>query len=277
MISVEEAKSAIWDIVKSESFVQHKPSHGIAFVKTHKTGSSTITSVLHSIATSHNLVNPLTNKSVVYNPRTAEGREIMLNFPTTLPGQKSAPYDVWCNHINFRESLLTEAVPSSNGKYLSIVRDPGTRLRSACAFFKCCPANTEDGWVKFILSEKGNTNSWSKGIRSAMCRTDQSSREIFWPSPTVETQASMEKRVARGDLLLLVMERMIESMLVLWDFYKLHPLDVAFIPKKVKKKIPGVTDEKPNILKLAEEMVREANPYDTALHELANNTLTNKN
>mmetsp|Transcript_32229 Transcript_32229/g.68201 ORF Transcript_32229/g.68201 Transcript_32229/m.68201 type:complete len:442 (-) Transcript_32229:1125-2450(-) len=271
-LSDENAKSAIWGIVQSKSFVDHKPSHGIVFMKTHKTASSTITSILHSIATSHNLVAPVTKKTAPFDPRGAKGRKELLGLLTTIPGIQSAPYDIWCNHVKFHESLLTRAVPSSYGKLFSIVRDPGTRLRSACAYYHCCPAETEEEWAEFVLSDHGKAGSWNKGF----CEFDQSSGEIYGPSLTKETQAAVQSRANRGELLLLVMERMSESMLVLWDFYKLHPLDVTFISQKVRTKNLNVEEEKSNRTKLAETLVREMNSYDSALHKFANTLLTKK-
>ena len=60
-ISTEEARHALWRIVSQPSYINHRPLYGIVFVKTHKTGSSTITSVLHSLATAHNLTTPITH------------------------------------------------------------------------------------------------------------------------------------------------------------------------------------------------------------------------
>lgn len=58
-ITTEEAKSELWRIVSQPSYIHHRPQYGIVFVKTHKTGSSTVTSVLHSLATAHNLTTPI--------------------------------------------------------------------------------------------------------------------------------------------------------------------------------------------------------------------------
>mmetsp|Transcript_21872 Transcript_21872/g.46184 ORF Transcript_21872/g.46184 Transcript_21872/m.46184 type:complete len:489 (-) Transcript_21872:95-1561(-) len=278
-ISAEDAKSAVWEIVRGKSFLEHKPSHGIVFVKTHKTASSTVTSMLHSLATSHDLIAPLTTKTTPFDPRNAGGQEELFHLPTTVPEAQSAPYDVWSNHVKFHESLLSEAVPSSGGKYVSIVRDPASRLRSACKYYECCPATTDTSWALFII-QKGKDKDWSKGH----CAFDQTSRDIFGPTLDEATRAAVETRVDRGDLFLMVSERMVESSLALWNFYDLHPLDVAFISQKVtidrftgeSTLMNGSEEKKPRVVEVAEEKVREWNPYDTSLHELANHALSKR-
>ena len=282
-ISVPEARRAIQDIIRSPAYIQHRPHPGIVFVKTHKTASSTVASVLHALATSHNLTTPIPiMRGKQFDARTKGGRSELLRLPTTVVGQKGAPYDIWVNHVLFGDALLRDAVPTSEGKYFSIVRDPATRMRSACNFFGCCPAKSDTEWQEFVLNS--TQESW-KGT----CSLDQSFSEINEGPLSYETYAAMEDRIKRGGLLLLVTERFSESMLALWDFYRLHPLDVAFLSKKVANNTPtrgggGVADsrrytpleDKTTEFLKAEEKVRWMSPYDTATHKLANAQLSEK-
>ena len=270
-ISLQGARRAIWDIIQSPSYKNHLPNSGIVFVKTTKTASSTITSVLHALATSHNLTMPISTIGGHYfKARTKKGRSKLLSLPTTIVGrQKGAPYDIWTYHVKFSKSLLSEAVPTSDGKFFSIVREPAARIRSACNFYRCCPAQTPEKWHDFVL--ESTEKSWKR-----QCGLDYSFREINEGPLSNETQVAMEDEIRKGKLLLLVTDRLLESMLALWDFYNLHPLDVAFFPKKFSKNQASThIGNTINLLK-AEEKIRKMNPYDTAAYKLANMKLSER-
>lgn len=275
-VSTEEAKEIMWDIVRSKSFTEHKPSHGIVFVKTHKTASSTISSILRSLSTNHNLSTPYTKHSFGMDLATPAGREKLFNNPSSL-GMKSGPYEVLCDHVRFHESLLTQIVPTSGGKYISIVRDPGTRTRSACQYFHCCPAETDEIWSEFILS---SDDEELRQMRS-MCNLNWTSSNIAGMTSenmNENSLATVESRARHNDLLLLVTERMSESLLLLWDFYKLHPLDMTFHSFKVRRPMAGdETQDRSNGNTLAAlERVRALDSYDASLYRFANEELTSK-
>ena len=98
------------------------------------TGSSTVASILHSIVTAHQLIAPVVKK-VAWDPWL--GYQNILNQATVHRGRKHAPYDIWCNHVSqFDNSLLTDVVPSSQGEYVTIVRDPAARFTFAISFWE---------------------------------------------------------------------------------------------------------------------------------------------
>ena len=156
-VSAESAKQTLWDIIQNPLYKNHRPNKGIVFIKTHKTGSSTITSVLHSLATSHGLTAAISNQ----DGKLFETKEAILTLPTTNPDHPNgAPYDVWSNHVVFDEILLNEAVPTSEGKFFSIVRDPGTRMQSVCQCPTCMamkaikkPRKIKMDWTTYSAGE----------------------------------------------------------------------------------------------------------------------------
>jgi hypothetical protein len=284
-ISSEEARHAVWQIVSQPSYVNHRPLYGIVFVKTHKTGSSTITSVLHSLATAHNLTTPITMDTRPYIPLDYK-RFHILNLDTTNPNVTYAPYDVWCNHVVYDNLLTDEVVPSSRHFVVSIVRDAATRIRSACQYYGCCPSHHSnvDIFNNFVLSQRAKRLFFKN---KGHCRVDQSSYQIVGTgllhankSFAENFEAVLNQARRRGNFLLLVTERMVESMLVLWHVYRLHPLDVAFLSKKVKTTTTTTTtkvafqQKSSNKTIAAEALIREWNTYDTRLHAVANELLT---
>ena len=276
-ISTEEARHALWRIVSQPSYINHRPLYGIVFIKTHKTGSSTITSVLHSLATAHNLLTPITMDTAPYIPQDEKHNHI-LNLKTTKPNVTSAPYDVWCNHVVYDNLLTDKVVPSSQHFVVTIVRDAATRLRSACQHYGCCPSeySNDEMFNNFVLSNRAKrlfTNN------KQHCRVDQSSYQIVGTGlhankSFAENFEAVLNEARHNKFLLLVTERMVESMLVLWYFYKLHPLDVAFLSKKVAKTSLVSPQQASNKTIAAEHLIREWNPYDTRIHAVANELLT---
>jgi hypothetical protein len=272
-ISPEEAKKALFDVVSSDDYIMHRPNRGIVFIKTHKTGSSTVTSVLHSLATSHHNVTIPVVKKIDWDLRQKSTQTLILHLATTIAGVKGAPYDIWCNHVFFDNTLLEKVVPSARNTMVSIVRDPATQMRSACNYFGCCPADEGDTsvWDNYALSPKGQKEFKSEKSKHE-CHIDRSSRLIVGngiaPNKTFSENFDLVlDRIQSNELLALVMERMEESLLAFWHSYSLHPLDVSFISKKVRESLP---DAKSDHTLKAEQAVREMSKFDLRLHKAAN-------
>ncbi|KAL3910934.1 MAG: hypothetical protein SGILL_007488 [Bacillariaceae sp.] len=264
-ISAEQAKQAVWNTIQSDAYVLHRPSRGILFVKTHKTASSTVTSVLHSVATSHNLTTPVT-KTIAFGIDSTSSRERIMKQLTPIPGVEGGPYDIWCNHADFHPFFLRDVVPTSRGKYVSIVRDPAGRLRSACGYFKCCPADTWEAWADFILATDENNKKWQR----RGCRLNDTSKSIIGNSTYLQTKAAVDN----NDLLLLVTDRFTESMLVLWGAYGLRPLDVTYMSKKERTK--GMEKPLSAAILEAQDRARQWQSLDTAMFDLANTKLSER-
>eukprot|EP00798_Chlamydomonas_sp_ICE-L_P031213 gene31213-6362_t len=169
-------------------------------------------------------------------------------------------------------------VPSARGVLLSIVRDPATKMQSACNFYKCCPFdyNNSTVWDSYVLSDRGKNFFFGT---HGMCSLDKSSREIVGSGldPAKPFEGNFEEvihRVRSGKFLVLVMERMLESMLAFADVYQPHPLDLAFLSKKIQPR----TGKDTTSVQAAEawRLMREWNPFDVQLHGAANAALDEK-
>ena len=168
-----------------------------------------------------------------------EKRFHILNLDTTNPNVTSAPYDVWCNHVVYDNLLTDEVVPSS--QHFVVSNCPGrsdTNSVRLSVLWMLSFAILERGYVQqFRLVPTSKTTLYQK---QGHCRVDQSSYQIVGTGlhankSFAENFEAVLNQARRGNFLLLVTERMVESMLVLWHVYRLHPLDVAFLSKKVDK------------------------------------------
>jgi hypothetical protein len=228
---------------------------------------------------------PLVNGNQFYPYKKT--RERLLTLNTSNPNQTGAPYDIWCNHITFDPVLVEEAVPSSGGKVMSIVRDPAAHLWSSASWFRCAPYESRADWDRFILSMEDRL-AYDKAVRF-LCKSEENTRAIVGtkvppsnPNNSTENRAfaakfeEVESKVERGDYLLLVTERMEESMLAMWHFYGLHPLDITYASKKVNSRnIASATNEDADHER-AEQRVRNWSHHDSRLHILANRILSER-
>jgi len=277
-ITVSQAALDLNRIVSDVEYIDHKPSEGMLMIKTHKTGSSTVASVLRSLAAMHNLRHPvLFHGNKLHGTRTWDPRrrlDEMLNF-TSTDGSRGAPYDVWAVHSKYDSVLFDDFLPST-GRILSIIRDPGTAMRSACAFFSNCGCPADRGnasvWNEFVLSHEGR-DFFTKKVKRSGCQLNRMTLQIVggvgnsvkYSNHTGKVQDWIEESYKRRHVLL-VTERMVESMLVLWHEYNLHPLDVVFSSFKVSSKSEQKDEESIE----AENVIREMSPSDSQMYRHAN-------
>ncbi|EJK44493.1 hypothetical protein THAOC_36961, partial [Thalassiosira oceanica] len=255
------------------------------------TGSSTVSAALRSLATQHQLKHPvLTPKKSTFTWVASNSKkfEQMANFASS-DGSRGAPFDVWAVHATYDDSLLS-IVPTK--VVVSIVRAPAAAMRSSCGYFHCCPANASDPSVfdNFVLSQEGQHFFNHSDDSRRSCELERMSKEIIGTGLNASAlQAAGQKNkhltaeerfalktqkfaeaVERGEHILLVTERMSESMLLLWSAYSLHPLDVTYVSMKVNSQSSTTKGEKS--LK-ADEYLAAISPNDSLLHAVANRQL----
>ncbi|EJK48602.1 hypothetical protein THAOC_32586, partial [Thalassiosira oceanica] len=166
-----------------------------------------------------------------------------------------APYDVWAVHSKYDSVLFDDFLPST-GRILSIIRDPGNA----------------SVWNEFVLSHEGR-DFFTKKVKRAGCQLNRMTLQIVggignsvkYSNHTGKVQDWIEESYKRRHVLL-VTERMVESMLVLWHEYNLHPLDVVFSSFKVSSKSEQKDEESIE----AENVIREMSPSDSQMYRHAN-------
>ena len=107
-----------------------KPETKVVYVKTHKTGSSTLTNIFHRFAFKHNLKVVLPKSNVFLGwPRSA-------GIPTSyvpLPGAEGN-YDIFCSaHTRYSRKYIEPIVP--NAHYITIFREPTSHFKSSWSYW----------------------------------------------------------------------------------------------------------------------------------------------
>ncbi|CAG2233369.1 TPIP [Mytilus edulis] len=109
-----------------------KPNIYIAFLKVHKTGSSTIMNMLYRFAERLNLNLVL--------PNSTGGNFNYLGYGTTLNSLQLVPipagekYNILCNHVVY-DKLALRAVMPTETLYIGILRDPVANFMSAFSYY----------------------------------------------------------------------------------------------------------------------------------------------
>ncbi|XP_035685432.1 galactosylceramide sulfotransferase-like [Branchiostoma floridae] len=115
--------------IKSKSSVC-QPNTNIAFIKTHKTGSSTVMQIFQRFGFLRNLSFLLPKGSI--NQLYPFGIRDRMYLPAPIEGR---PFDILTHHTVYDRAGITQLL-SANVTFVTIVREPMERLKSAFNFYK---------------------------------------------------------------------------------------------------------------------------------------------
>jgi len=234
------------------------PGSGIVFLKTPKCGSTTVSIVLGRVAWKHGL---------------------------------QVGIDIWIDHTPFNPNFHKK-IPTSKGQIVGLVRDPGTRLRSGWTWRKDAKYRAKkfgkiyncSGWdgccLKALNSSTVRNALETPGILHAELQLHRQSNwhtGVLKPVESTEN-VSFKRRLTRfhnhfidlimkilnGKHLILVMERMDESLLVLRHAYNLSIDDIVYHPKNVGDGVSAIENNS------GLEPVRQLEVYDMILYKTAN-------
>ena len=104
------------------------PEKHILFLKTHKTGSSTITNIFFRYGDLRNLSFVLSDATLLGWPK-----RFQVKFPRLL--QSKAP-NILCSHARFNQKPMNWLFPKQTSKYLTILRNPVDNFESVFRYMK---------------------------------------------------------------------------------------------------------------------------------------------
>lgn len=278
------------DINNKHLYHIYKENEGVVFLKTHKTGGSTLCRILWrqlcDIEKRNCFLPAIDNYGKIWDFNSYNDWSVIKNGKGST-FHKSFPYDVWVHHVKYSKKMK-EVVPTAN-KIISIVRNPSLRFISAWDWYEH-EISLGISFEKFlnISMEQYKNNKcllpwsifsyWKKSFSHNSCiqlkyRTglDATVEEIIGISKDNDSfQELFEELIENmynGKIFLLVLDRLDESLLIMgkllgWNFQSL-----LYISHKVslEKKIKN-DNIKLNQLKLLQ-------PYDNALFHAANHLL----
>lgn len=146
---------------ESATCTMQQPEKKVVWVKTHKTGSSTMTNMFHRFAYKHNISLALPKDDMYYHwPRKTE-IITSVEYPyETEPGKQT--FDMLCSgHIVYNREEIEKVVPVA--KYVTIIRNPLSHFKSSWSYWGMSKHLDQNGepWVmeKFLDDPFTNINS----------------------------------------------------------------------------------------------------------------------
>ena len=109
---------------------QCKPVKNVIFLKTHKTGSSTIINIMQRFAHRNNLTVALPDKNHFL------GWPNVFDESYVFEHTKNKTYNIICNHAIFHRERMLKIMKSNETKIVTIVRDPLYQFESAAVYYR---------------------------------------------------------------------------------------------------------------------------------------------
>eukprot|EP00051_Salpingoeca_urceolata_P011477 m.142328 g.142328 ORF g.142328 m.142328 type:complete len:1079 (+) comp17135_c0_seq6:72-3308(+) len=246
------------------------PQKKFVWIKTHKTGSSTLTNVFHRFV--------VKNKLLPVIPRD----DLFLGWPNSavlhrsfikLPSAAKTGYDALCTaHARYNRTVMDTLVPG--GKYLTILREPIAHLRSSWTYWHVGDHIKErTGAVVSLLDVIGSPDLLLGGDNILL----QNSQGYDLGLARNATPADIEKLTAemeRDFAVVMITEYFDESLVLLrrrmcWEFE-----DIAYFSLKVQTAKQRVQRHDTGMFTASQQArINVLNYQDRALYDHFNRTL----
>ena len=213
------------------------PIHKIIYIKTHKTGSTTMASIFERYGYRRNLMFALPKAKHVF-PTTYFSKKGVIPIPKNL-AKVHPGYDILDNHAVYNRPEMDKIVP--NATYITIIRDPVSQLESAFGYFEMAKgmgvSNASNPFDKFMQNPYHyyNTTNYTMKLRS---RNGQLF-DLGLPAKLMNDTDAMQAKVDALDKefdLVLITEYFDESLILMkkllcWSFD-----DILYISNGIRSK-----------------------------------------
>jgi hypothetical protein len=281
----------------------YKENEGVVFLKTHKTGGSTLSRILWrqlcDIEHRNCFLPTIDNYGKIWDFNSFNDWSVIKNGKGST-FHKSFPFDVWVHHVKY-SNKMKQVVPTTN-KIISIVRNPSLRFISAWDWYEH-EKTLGISFEKFLnisieqyINNNNNNNKclipwavfsyWKNSFSHNSCiqfkyRTglDATVEEIIGISKDndsfQELFESLIDNIYNGKIFLLVLDRFDESLLIMGKLLGWNLQSLLYISQKVssekKVKNDNINEIKNDNIKL--NQLKLLQPYDNALFNAANHLL----
>ena len=252
---------------QGETSTPCKPVNNILFLKTHKTGSSTVTNILYRYGDKRDLLFALPRGGSFGWPGP-----FLLSSATTFDG---AP-NILCNHARYNKAPMHWLFPKETTRYITVLREPSTHLESVFNYYS---------GIRRSFEKKGtNGTPLENFLQNATYYFDQmklKSSFTLLKNPALfdlgldtkyhENLTVVENyiRVLKQEFdLVMLMEYFDESLVLLKRRFCWKMEDILYF--KLNERLDK---EKQKVTRLAKEQIRNWNSADVLLYQVFNQTL----
>ncbi|XP_033120128.1 uncharacterized protein LOC117119415 isoform X2 [Anneissia japonica] len=252
------------------------PATQIVFIKTHKTGSTTVATMLQRYGKSHNLIFALPKIGHLFPIKDLFNRDMVVKIQTgvTVNGKTITGYNIITNHARYNRAEMDSVVPKA--KFVTILREPVAQLESAFAYFDMADTfglkNTAEPLVKFMEKPRAYmSQSYTNTSMVHLARNGQLYDLGLDPSLYKTSVAIRDKirEIDRGFDLVMIMEYFDESLVLLKNLLCLEFDDIVYIAK-------GARNDRYEMDPELRKSIRKWNFADSQLYEYFNKSLWNR-
>ncbi|WAR13222.1 G3ST3-like protein [Mya arenaria] len=206
----------------SNTMYQESPEiHHVAFIKIHKTGSSTAQNIFLRFGVSRNLTFVLAHDDLSLSETRYPN---VISYSNSLSERNivSPPdgrgYDIMCCHVVYNKENFTRIMPADT-KYIALIRHPITRLESAMRYFNMFPnVNLSDFAASPLTYDKGKhsmaNNRMAFELGFPLSLFPNSYTQVNELDRKIEASAYMDELMSDYSLIM-INERMDESVVML--------------------------------------------------------------
>ena len=250
-----------------------QPMHHIYFLRTHKTGSSTVGTILLSYGVNR-------NHKIVLDPDLAD-----MHWPAPLELNqvssqvKSEEAKIFASHIRFNKGPVNSVFPKPEAKYITIVRHPVSQFKSAWEFYRISklthiPDNTINTFLKSsdALQEIQKRLDKTKFPERFFHFSNSNLYDMGLEQENIQNMKLVEgyiDKMEREFDLVMITEYFDESLILLKRLLCLEFEDIVYIKLRSKKK-------KINLEKVVENNILTWNRADAILYDHLNKTFWRK-
>ncbi|XP_077999149.1 galactosylceramide sulfotransferase-like [Glandiceps talaboti] len=244
-----------------------QPKQRVVFLKVHKTGSTTMASIIERFAYTRNLSAAVPRSSHILSLHNLFQRKMLDKSPPPLNGQKY--YDVITNHVRYNRPEMEAVFP--NATYVTTIRHLVQQLESAFGYFEWSRFTKDKSFSTFMQNPQQYVSKriafWQQIHNGQLYDLGMSPNDVTNDS---KVRAKINALINEMDFVVIT-EYFDESLLVLkkimcWTLY-----DILYIPNGIRndKKRSKITED-------VRKKILEWNKSDLSLYEHFNRTLWQK-
>ncbi|XP_062598634.1 galactose-3-O-sulfotransferase 3-like [Saccostrea cucullata] len=214
------------------------PSQHIAFLKVHKTGSTTAQGIFLRYGLKRNLTFVVANNKSTY-PNVISIEESVIPGYNIVPPPKGRRYEILCFHVVYNRSAFEGIMPNDT-KYIGIVREPFQQFKSIIRYFDYAKHNKYAQFLRQFLQNitlsknKENHNPATTVLNNRMAFEFNFPLHLFDSFSLHEVKQYLQKLDEEFDLVI-INEYMEESVVLLRRMLNWDVQDVLFVNLNVNQ------------------------------------------
>eukprot|EP00045_Choanoeca_perplexa_P013616 m.155047 g.155047 ORF g.155047 m.155047 type:complete len:786 (-) comp16403_c0_seq15:402-2759(-) len=254
-----------------------KPVSKLIYIKTHKTGSSTLSNIFHRYGVQHNLRMALPKDNLFYAWPHGQASNIINSVDTSK--LSIPPFDILASaHVRYVPEALESMVPG--GKYVTILRNPQTHFVSSWVHWHVWEHIEQQGGPKLSpLQFLKGFELYEQHLRMTdrVLVMNSFAFDLGIDEPTQDNMIALIQEMETKFPVVMITEHMLESLVLLKRALCWKLEDIVYLSLKVTShRAKEVAKEPEHVAEERSALISKLNWADTMLYKHFNRTLFEK-